>query len=84
MREKSNEKKEGKIEGQNGNGPGGKEPQEQGEPAEEGEGVEDEINPATGFSPAEAKRALERLSDEDMKVRPRVDSVPEARPLKDW
>ena len=83
-RAKSNEEKEGKIEGQNPNGeePGkgegdGEEPDEAGE-------AENEINPETGFSAAEAKRQLDRLSDEDMKVRPRMDQAREIRPLKDW
>jgi len=84
-REKSNEEKEGKIEGQNpgGDKPNGEEDGEGDEPDESSE-AENEINPETGFSAAEAKRQLDRLSDEDMKVRPRVDQVPEARPSKDW
>lgn len=83
-REKSNEEKEGRIEGQNpGGGNPGEEPGEDGEPDESSE-AENEINPETGFSAAEAKRQLERLSDEDMTVRPRIDDVPEAKPSKDW
>jgi tetratricopeptide (TPR) repeat protein len=93
-REKSNEKKDGKIGDQNqpGKEPGEESGGEKDKGSEKGQGEEpdeqtdadNEVNPETGFSTAEAKRQLERLSDEDMKVRPRVDQVPESRPLKDW
>ena len=94
-REKSNEEKQGKIEGQNPGGekpdgeePGGKKPNgsegEGGDEPDENEEADNEINPETGFSAAEAKRQLERLADEDMKVRPRIEQGRESRPAKDW
>ena len=89
-REKSNEEKEGKIDGQNPGGekPDGEEPGEGkgegGEEPDETQEADNEINPATGFSAAEAKRQLERLADEDMKVRPRIEQGRESRPAKDW
>ncbi len=91
-REKSNKEQEGKI-GDQGTPeapaekpeaePGDKPGEEPGE-GEEGGDPENEVNPETGFSAAEAKRQLERLSDEDMKVHPRQEQTAEARPLKDW
>ena len=83
-RAKSNEEKEGKIDGQNPNGEEPGKGEGEGEEPDEAEEAENEINPETGFSAADAKRQLERLSDEDMKVRPRIDQAPEIRPLKDW
>ncbi len=91
-REKSNKDQEGKIGDQGapkepeekpGDQPGDKEGEKPGE-GEEGTNPEDEVNPETGFSAAEAKRQLDRLSDEDMKVRPRQEQTTEVRPLKDW
>ncbi len=87
-REKSNQEKEGKIGEQNPGGEDGKDGKEPGdEPGEEGDSEtdsEDEINPETGFSAAEAKRQLERLSDEDFRVRPRIEEGRETRPARDW
>ena len=85
-REKSNENKEGMIgdQKQQGETPGEGEKPGEGEEPDESTEAENEINPETGFSAAEAKRQLDRLSDEDMKVRPRVDQARESRPLKDW
>ena len=94
-REKSNEEKQGKIEGQNPGGEedgeeesGGKKPGgekgEGGDEPDENEEADNETNPETGFSAAEAKRQLDRLSDEDMKVRPRIEQRQESRPAKDW
>ena len=89
-REKSNEEKEGKIDGQD---PGGEKPDgdkpggekgEGGDEPDENEEADNEINPETGFSAAEAKRQLDRLADEDMKVRPRIEQGRESRPAKDW
>lgn len=84
-REKSNQDKEGKIGEQDNPGEKGREPGEQGDGDEDSESdSEDEINPETGFSAAEAKRQLERLSDEDFKVRPRIEEGRESRPARDW
>ncbi len=85
-REKSNEDKEGKI-GEQGQKPDGDQPGEgdkKGEEPDENSEADNEINPETGFSAAEAKRQLEALSDEDTTVRPRIDQANESRPLKDW
>jgi Ca-activated chloride channel family protein len=77
-------KEPGKEPGKENGGENGKEPgKEPGEPDENSE-ADNEVNPETGFSAAEAKNQLDRLSDEDMKVRPRIDQVPERRPAKDW
>ncbi|MDB6069455.1 MAG: hypothetical protein JWL81_626 [Verrucomicrobiales bacterium] len=97
-REKSNEDKSGEIgeqgnqgekgdeEGEGKDGKNGDQPDDSGEGGDPGEAdeAENEVNSETGFSPAEAKRQLELLSDEDMKVRPRIEQAPERRPLKDW
>lgn len=86
-REKSNEEREGEVgTDDSGRTPGkGEKPEDGDEPSDSGEsGEDDEINPETGFSRNEAKRQLERLSDEDYKVRSRIESLPEKRPLKDW
>ena len=88
-REKSNEEKEGKLEGQTpgGENEGGDKEGGEKKGGDEPSGTEEadnEINPQTGFSAAEAKRQLDRLSDEDMNVRPRIEQGPESRPAKDW
>lgn len=54
------------------------------QPAQQGESQEDrQPNPETGFSPLEARRLLQSLSDEDLNVKPLMRSVP-AQPYKNW
>ena len=72
--------KKGEKDGKGGEG--GKKGTES-DPDEESD-ADNEVNPETGYSRGEAKRQLERLSDEDLKVRPRVETSRESRPLKDW
>ena len=40
-------------------------------------------NPETGFSPLEARRLLQSLSDEDLSVKPLIRRMP-AQPFKNW
>ena len=59
------------------------EPNQQ-QPAQQGESQKDQQpNSETGFSPLEARRLLQSLSDEDLNVKPLVRSVP-AQPYKNW
>ena len=79
-REESNAEREGNI----GTQSGGKQPGgENGEPSDE-ESDDDAVNSATGYSRAEAMDQLRQLSDEDMTVRPRIETSRESRPAKDW
>lgn len=54
------------------------------QPDQQGEGQQDrQPNPETGFSPLEARRLLQSLSDEDLNVKPLMRSAP-AQPYKNW
>ena len=45
---------------------------------------EREVNPETGFSPEEARRMLQSLSDEDTDVRPPIQMPMQAEKYKNW
>lgn len=82
-REKSNKDRQGDI-GTADNGQARKENSETGTPAEEGP---EDPSRAADYVPGdggETTGTLDQYSDEDTKVRPRIDSAPEARPRKDW
>lgn len=54
------------------------------QPADTREGQEDQKrNPETGFSPLEARRLLQSLSDEDLSVKPLI-RPSSAQPYKNW
>ncbi len=83
-REKSNEERDGNI----GTQPGGNQPQQESS-GEAGDGEsepseDDAVNEATGYSRSEALEQLRQLSDEDTKVRPRMETGREGRATKDW
>lgn len=92
-REQSNKEREGDIGSTGGTGPkeegdgqskgNGKEKAD-GEPTASDDDPDNEVNPETGYSLNDARNLLEQFSDEDTKVRPQIESVPESRPRKDW
>lgn len=98
-REESNREREGDIgtrgEEQRRDGSRGGQGREPGKDGENGDGdkrdgpsksgnADNRRNPKTGFTPAEARQAMERLSDEDYSVRRFSDDLPQFQPLKDW
>jgi tetratricopeptide (TPR) repeat protein len=76
----ANKDRDGKVEAANGNQKGNEGKKAEGE---KGQGEKDgQVNEKTGFSPQNARRQAQRMSDE-VQVRPKVDRVPE-RPFKNW
>lgn len=54
------------------------------QPPQMGSPEEREVNPETGFSPEEARRMLQSLSDEDTDVRPPIQMPMQAEKYKNW
>jgi tetratricopeptide (TPR) repeat protein len=85
-REKSNKDRQGDIGTADGNSDARKEDAEKGTTSSD-EGPED-MTKADRFQSDEGggddASMLDQYSDEDTKVRPRIDSAPEPRPRKDW
>ncbi|MES2706969.1 MAG: VWA domain-containing protein [Verrucomicrobiota bacterium] len=91
-REKSNQDRQGDI----GAAGGGPKPGDEGEggDGDKNSDQKSDRNPGGdadgnggnqfGNGGSDAENLLDQYSDEDTKVRPRLDSVPEARPRKDW
>lgn len=84
--EASNKDMKGKVEAMNqgkGQGDKGKDKGKEGEKGEAEESKDGIPNEKTGFSRTEARRNIQRLSD-DVQVRPRIEQAPPDRPFKNW